>query len=79
MTKKQSKPLKSKGIKQFLSFLLIAALAFATAFVFRRSSGVLAMTPIALLLCAASAFVKYDLVTKIVMYGAAVFMLNTFT
>ena len=78
MTKKEKRSFKeNKELIAFFNFLILAILAFATAFCFRRSAGVLAMTPIAFLLCAVSAFIKYDLITKIVMFGVAVFILNT--
>ena len=60
-----------------LNLLILALLAFLASITFRRSAGIIAMTPFAFALCAASAFVKCSITTKLFMFGVSVFILNT--
>ncbi len=60
-----------------LKLLLIIALAFLAAIVFRRSSGILAMFPIAFILCAAAAFIDLKPSVKCLIFAVMVFTLNT--
>lgn len=60
-----------------LKLLAIIALAFVAALCFRRSAGIIAMTPIMIILCAASVFISIGTGVKCVVFGISVFTLNT--
>lgn len=60
-----------------LKLLATIVLAFAAALVFRRSAGVLAMFPIAFLLCGAAAFLDIRPIAKASIFGVTVFSVNT--
>ncbi|MBQ3229552.1 MAG: hypothetical protein IJB49_00895 [Clostridia bacterium] len=60
-----------------LKLLLTVVLAFAAAFVFRRSVGVISMTGLAFLLCGAAAFIKISPLLKTAVFALSVFALNT--
>lgn len=68
---------KSKDRLLGVWLLIVVALAFAAALLFRRSAGILSMTPLALLLCGASAFVPLNLALKAVIFGITVFSVNS--
>lgn len=79
-TKPDAEPKEEDGgeTKYFsLKLLAVVVLAFLAALAFRRSVGVVAMFPIALLLCAASAFFDIGTVIKAVIFGITVFTVNT--
>lgn len=69
----------SKGKERLLGakLLIVVALAFAAALVFRRSAGILAMTPIALVLFAVAAFIDIGAVARCAVFGVTVFLVNT--
>ena len=60
-----------------LKYALVTLLAFVAALAFRRSAGIIAMTPIAFSLCAVAAFVKLGSVIKTVIFAVTVFSVNT--
>lgn len=60
-----------------LKLLLTVALAFCAALVFRRSAGVISMTPLAFLLCGAGAFIGISRYLKTAVFVLMVFILNT--
>lgn len=60
-----------------LKLLTTVILAFAAALCFRRSAGILAMTPVMIILCAASVFIKISNIAKCVIFVSSVFVLNT--
>ncbi len=68
---------KSKDRLLGVWLLIVIALAFAAALLFRRSAGILAMTPIALLLCCASAFIPLGIALKAAIFGITVFSVNS--
>ncbi len=60
-----------------LKLLLVIALAFIAAITFRRSSGIIAMCPIAFLLCAVAAFIDIKSSLKSAIFAVSVFVTNT--
>ncbi len=60
-----------------LKLLAVIALAFLAALVFRRSVGVVAMFPIAFVLCGISAVLDIGTTIKAVIFGITVFSVNT--
>lgn len=60
-----------------LKLLLTVALAFCAALVFRRSVGIIAMTPLAFLLIGAGAFINMNPYLKTAAFVLTVFTLNT--
>lgn len=67
----------NETLKYAVNLVLTAILAFLCALCFRRSAGIIAMTPLSLLLCAASVFLKLELMYKCVLFGVTVFIFNT--
>lgn len=66
--------------KQLISMgfaALLALAAFLAALAFRRSAGVVAMTPLAFAITAAAAFLPIDEKTKTLFFGVTAFCLNT--
>ncbi len=66
--------------KQLISIgfaALLALAAFLAALAFRRSSGIVAMTPLAFFITAAAAFLPIDEKTKTLFFGVTAFCLNT--
>lgn len=70
------KPGKSDALF-FVRLLITVLLATAAAFVFRRSSGLLAMLPICTLICLAAAFVNVGGFIRCLAFGSIVFIFNT--
>ncbi len=60
-----------------LKLVSVVILAFAAALTFRRSAGILAMTPVAFLLCGVSAFVTIKPLLKYAVFAVTVFCVNT--
>ena len=60
-----------------LRLFIVVILAFAAGLLFRRSAGILAMTPISLLLCAVAAFIPMQTYIKCLVFGITVFALNS--
>lgn len=60
-----------------VKLMLVVTLAFVAAIVFRRSAGILAMTPLSLIMCAVAAFVGVGVLTKCAVFGVTVFAVNT--
>ena len=60
-----------------LKLILTVVLAFGAALLFRRSAGILAMFPIAFILCGASALIDIQQVAKCAVFGITVFCINT--
>ena len=75
-TKSALKPNKSDTLL-FVRLLITVALATAAAFVFRRSSGLLAMLPVCTLICLAAAFVNIGGFVRCAVFGIIVFAFNT--
>ena len=69
----------SKANDRYFTLKLLATviLAFVTALCFRRSAGILAMTPVMIILCAASVFIDISNTVKCVVFAFSVFMINT--
>lgn len=67
---------KSKDMLAIKLFAVIM-LAFAAALLFRRSAGILAMTPLMLILCGASAFISLSVPIKCAIFGITAFALNS--
>ena len=74
--KTKAKPNKSDTLL-FVRLLITVALATAAAFVFRRSSGLLAMLPVCTLICLAAAFVNIGGFVRCAVFGIIVFAFNT--
>lgn len=71
---------KEKDVRSYSStikLLIVVALAFVAAVTFRRSAGILAMTPVSLLICALAAFIGISILTKCTVFGITVFTVNT--
>ena len=68
-----------KSDDRLLSLRLFAVtlLAFAAALLFRRSAGLIAMTPISLLLCAVAAFIPMRIYVRCALFGITVFAVNS--
>lgn len=78
MTEKEKKPIISKETKaQAVKLLIIVVAAFATALLFRRSAGIIAMLPLAFIICGFTAFIGVDTKLKLIIYGITVFCVNT--
>lgn len=60
-----------------LKLLAITVLAFVAALLLRQSMGVIAMFPISLVICFASAVVDISVITKAAIFGVSVFALNS--
>ncbi|MBQ4317288.1 MAG: hypothetical protein IJC20_03475, partial [Clostridia bacterium] len=60
-----------------VKLLIVVALAFAAATTFRRSAGIIAMTPIALIACISGAFIGVAIWQKLAIFGITVFSVNT--
>lgn len=60
-----------------IKLLITVVLAFLAALVFRRSVGIIAMTPIAFILCFAVAFIEIKFYLKASIFGIMVFSLNS--
>ncbi len=74
----KEKATKDKGASLYsVKLLLVVALAFIAAITFRRSAGIIAMTPISLLMCAAAAFIGISTLAKCSIFGITVFAINT--
>lgn len=69
----------SKSKERFfgVKLLIVTALAFLAALAFRRSAGIIAMTPIMLVLCGASAFIGISTALKCAVFGVMVFTVNS--
>ncbi len=77
---KEVKNTKTKSKESILSaakLLLVVALAFVAAITFRRSAGIIAMTPIPLVTCAVAAFIGVSSLAKCAVFGITVFAVNT--
>ena len=61
----------------FVRLFLTVLLATSAAFVFRRSSGLLAMLPVCTLICLAAAFVNVGGFIRCIAFGVIVFAFNT--
>ncbi len=60
-----------------LKLLLVVAIAFVTALLFRRSAGIVAMTPLAFGICFAAAFIDIKFYLKAFVFGISVFSINS--
>lgn len=60
-----------------LKLFITVVLAFAAGLAFRRSAGIIAMTPLALAICFGTAFIDIGVLTKGVIFAVSVFALNT--
>lgn len=60
-----------------VKLLIVVALAFVAAITFRRSAGIIAMTPIALVMCIIAAFIGVAIWQKAVIFGITAFSVNT--
>ena len=56
---------------------VVVLLAFIAAVTFRRSAGILAMTPISLVCCFIAAFIGVGTIMKATVFGTTVFIVNT--
>ncbi len=78
MTSKKATAPKKNGVLLYTAKVaIIAVLAFIAALCFRQSSGILAMTPAAFILCGLASFVEIDWRIKTIIFGVTVFSLNT--
>ncbi len=68
---------KSKDRLLGVKLLIVIILAFLAALAFRRSAGIIAMTPVMLLLCGASAFIGISTPLKCAIFGATAFAVNS--
>ncbi len=60
-----------------IKLLLTVAAAFLAALVFRRSVGIIAMTPLAFIICFAATFIEIKFYIKAMIFGIMVFSLNS--
>lgn len=60
-----------------LKLLAVTVLAFVAALLLRRSMGVIAMLPISLIICFATAFIDIGVITKAAIFGISLFSLNS--
>lgn len=68
---------KSGELLQTAYLFAVVVLAFIAALCFRRSAGILAMTPIMLVLAGIAAFIPFNTALKCVIFGVTVFVFNT--
>lgn len=76
MTKEASQGRKTE-LSNALKLFLTVILAFAAALVFRRSVGILAMTPAAFLICIGASFIKIRPAVKNTVFALMTFIMNT--
>ena len=74
---KETKTKETASSLYALKLFLVVALAFVAALTFRRSAGIVAMTPISLLMCATAAFIGISEFEKYAVFGITVFAVNT--
>lgn len=60
-----------------LKLLAVTVMAFVAAILFRRSMGIVAMIPISLVICGATALIDIGYITRTAIVGITVFMLNS--
>ena len=78
MNEKESNSPEIKETKYYTLKLTVAtAIAFLAALLLRRSMGAVAMLPISLILCFASAVIDISAITKAVIFGVMTFTLNS--
>ncbi len=76
MTTKDERKEKSSSLYT-VKLLIVIVLAFVAAITFRRSVGIIAMTPISLLMCAIASFIGISALAKCSIFAITVFAINT--
>ena len=73
----EAKEKNTKSSPLAIKLLIVVVLAFVASVTFRRSAGIIAMTPISLVMCIVAAFIGVAIWQKLTIFGITVFSVNT--